>query len=511
MPELPEVENTVNDLREAGITGSRITAVTVTWSRTVGGDSDAFCSQLHGRKLQTVTRRGKFIVLIFDGDLVGLLHLRMSGRLSIEASETLSGAYDRVTLALDSGKTDSGTPESGRELRFHDPRKFGRFLLYSSADADQVLSRLGVEPLDRKAFSLEVLSRQLKGRRRRIKPLLLDQRVVAGLGNIYADESLWEAGIHPARSAASLQQGEIGALVAAIPRVLERALAAGGTSLGKGQSNYRLPSGRSSKGQNGLQVYGRAGAACSQCGGSIARSMLAQRSTHYCPRCQPEARIRGVLLDMDGTMIETERILIGSFQQAAAEWGLHLAYEDLLATIGKTAEVSREILREMLGEVVSFERCSKRAEELAMEAIALQGIARRPGLDEFLDELNRQGIPHAVATSTHRREAEYMLTQAGIRDRFSTVVCGDEVSNGKPAPEIYQRAAAQLGLEARDCLAIEDSEPGIRAAAAAGAHAVLIPDLVQPSSRARFVAARVCATLAEVTALLREGALLYTP
>ncbi len=499
MPELPEVESTVRDLQEAGIAGSRIVAAKVGWPRTVGGDSDSFCKRVRGRELRAVTRRGKFVVLHFDGDLVGLLHLRMSGRLSIEASESPLGAYDRVTLVLD----------SGRELRFHDPRKFGRFLLHSTTDAETLLGRLGVEPLDRKAFSIEVLSRQFKGRRRRIKPLLLDQRVVAGLGNIYADESLWEAGIHPARSAASLQRREIEALAAAIPCVLERALAAGGTSLGQGYSNYRLPSGRSTEGRDGLQVYGRAGAACTQCGGRIVRIMLGQRSTHYCPRCQPEARIQGVLLDMDGTMIETERILIRSFQQAAAEWGLHLAYDDLLITIGKTAEVSRELLSEMLGEVVSFESCSTRAEALALEAIAVQGIARRPGLDEFLDELSRQGIPHAVATSTHRREAEYMLTQAGIRNRFSAMVCGDEVSRGKPAPEIYQRAAAQLGLKASDCLAVEDSEPGVRAAAAAGAYPVLIPDLVQPSTRARFAAARVCATLAEVTALLRDGAILY--
>ncbi len=499
MPELPEVENTVRDLQEAGITGSRVIEAKVAWPRTVGGDSDSFCNRVRGRQLTAVNRRGKFVVLVFDDDLVGLLHLRMSGRLSIEPSESASGAYDRVTLVLD----------SSRELRFHDPRKFGRFLLHSSTDAERILGQLGVEPLDREAFSVEFFSRQLKGRRRRIKPLLLDQRVVSGLGNIYADESLWEAGIHPARTAASLQQAEIEALVAAIPRVLERAVAAGGTSLGAGHGNHRLPSGRSTDGQNGLQVYGKAGTACTRCGGTVARRILAQRSTHYCPRCQPEARIRGVLLDMDGTMIETERILIRSFQQAAAEWGLHLAYDDLLVTIGKTAEVSRELLRGILGEVVSFETCSTRAEELALEAIAIQGIARRPGLEEFLDELTRQGIPHAVATSTHRREAEYMLTQAGIRDRFSTMVCGDEVSRGKPAPEIYQRAAAQLGLEARDCLAIEDSEPGVRAAAAAGAHTVLIPDLVQPSTRARVAAARVCTTLVEVTALLRDGSILY--
>jgi len=427
MPELPEVENTVTDLQDAGLVGRRVLAAHVTWARSVGGDPDAFCRRVQGRTIETISRRGKFVVLRFDNDIVGLLHLRMSGRLSVVASDSPPGSYDRVSLALDSGV----------ELRFHDPRKFGRFLLYTSAGARQVLARLGVEPLDPAEFTVKALSLKLKGRRRRVKPLLLDQQVVAGLGNIYTDESLWEAAIHPARSAASLQQSEIQALAAAIPAVLGRAVAAGGTSLGAGNSNYRLPSGRNTDGQGGLHVYGRAGSACPRCGTTITRTVLSQRSTHYCPRCQPEARVRGVLLDMDGTMIETERILIGAFQRAAQEWGVSLSYEELLTTIGKTADVSRAVLRGLLGDVVSFESCSQRAEEFAVETIAQHGIARRPGLDEFLNELTRQGIPHAVATSTHRQEAEYMLTQAGIRSRFSTIVCGDEVTNGKPAPEIY--------------------------------------------------------------------------
>lgn len=499
MPELPEVENTVTDLQNANIVGRQVFSAYVTWSRSVGGDAAAFCARIRGRTIESISRRGKFVVFHFDKDLVGLLHLRMSGRLSVAPTGNEPGMYDRVSLCLD---TDV-------ELRFHDPRKFGRFLLYTRAEAGQILARLGVEPLDPAEFTVNALRQKLTERRRRIKPLLLDQQVVAGLGNIYADESLWEAGIHPARSAASLRQEEIAALAAAIPAVLGRAVAAGGTSLGAGHSNYRLPSGRSPEGQNSLQVYRRAGAACTRCGVSITRTVLAQRATHYCPRCQPEARIRGVLLDMDGTMIETERILIGSFQQAAQEWGVSLAYEELLTTIGKTAEVARAVLRGLLGEVVSFETCSRRAEELAGARIAQHGIARRPGLDEFLAELSGQGIPYAVATSTHRGEAEYMLTQAGIRENFSVIVCGDDVKDGKPAPEIYLRAASQLGLKACDCLAIEDSEPGIRAASAAGAHAILIPDLVEPTARARSAAARICTTLAEVTELLRGGGIIY--
>jgi len=499
MPELPEVENTVRDLQEAGIVGTRIVAATISWPRSVGGDADAFSLRIRGLTLAAIKRRGKFVVLQFDDDIVGLLHLRMSGRLSVEPSGSNAGTHDRVTLGF----------ATGLELRFHDPRKFGRLLLYSVAEAEQILERLGVEPFNSAEFTLETIAHRISGRRRRIKPLLLDQRVVAGLGNIYADESLWEAGIHPARTAVSLRKSEIEALVAAIPAVLGRAVAAGGTSLGAGHSNHRLPSGRSSEGWQGLHVYGRAGTACTRCGAGIIRTVLSQRSAHFCPRCQPEARISGVLLDMDGTMVETERVLIRSFQQAAQEWGLRLADGDLLATIGKTAAASREILCGLLGTVVSFETCSRRAEQLAAEVIAQQGIARRPGLDEFLDELSRRSIPYAVATSTHRQEAEYVLAQAGIRDKFNAIVCGDEVTNGKPAPEIYHRAAAQLGLEAGNCLAIEDSEPGIRAASAAGAHAILIPDLVQPTPTARVAAARVCITLAEVTELLREGAITF--
>jgi len=198
----------------------------------------------------------------------------MSGRLYLEDAATPLTGYERVILSLD----------TGRQLRFYDPRKFGRLEWVS--DPTPRLARLGVEPLS-DAFTPEVLAAGIAGRARRIKPLLLDQTVVAGLGNIYTDEALWHARIHPERSAAGLTFPEAADLAAAIRIVLERGIRNLGTRLGTGASNFVYPGhDAQARNQEELRVFQRTGEACPRCGTAIARIIVAQRSTHVCPVCQ---------------------------------------------------------------------------------------------------------------------------------------------------------------------------------------------------------------------------------
>lgn len=294
MPELPEVQTTIDALRLAGLPGEVIATVEVGWPRTVGGDADAFRAAVVGRTVSRIGRRGKFIVLSLTaapgadaadpGPNVGtrperanawmLCHLRMSGRLHLVAADEPREGYERVVLHF----------ASGRELRFVDPRKFGRLL--SVADPEAALAHLGPEPLD-DSFTPQKLQQALGGRRRAVKPTLLDQTVIAGLGNIYVDEALFAARLHPLRRADSLSPEEIVALYTAIRSVLRQGLANLGVSLGYGKSNFRLPNGASGDNGEALQVFRRTGLPCPACGHPVERLIVAQRSTHICPRCQP--------------------------------------------------------------------------------------------------------------------------------------------------------------------------------------------------------------------------------
>jgi formamidopyrimidine-DNA glycosylase len=278
MPELPEVETTIAELRTGGLVGSTVSEIAVGWERTVGGDATRFAENVLRRTIVDISRRGKFIVMPLrpGGALLG--HLRMSGRLYLETAETPLTGYERVVLSF----------ETGRQLRFYDPRKFGR--LEFVTDPATRLDRLGIEPLS-PAFTPETLGDRLAGRARRIKPLLLDQTVVAGLGNIYTDEALWHATIHPERAAGSLTAAEVAALAEAIRVVLERGIRNLGTRLGTGASNFVYP-GRDAQAHNQeeLKVFQRTGQPCSRCGTPITRIIVGQRSTHVCPACQRPAK-----------------------------------------------------------------------------------------------------------------------------------------------------------------------------------------------------------------------------
>ena len=274
MPELPEVQTIVGDLKASGIEGAVIAAATVFWSRTIAEPSvSAFCSRIKGKKISAIRRRGKFIVFDFkDGDNL-LMHLRMSGRLHLIAGESPRKKHEHVVLHF----------KGGKQLRFHDTRKFGR--IYLTSDSDKILGRLGPEPLS-VGFTFKILARRLSRRQRLLKPLLLDQTFIAGLGNIYVDEALWESKIHPCRTAASLTATEIRALHRAIPRVLKRGLKNLGTSLGTGKANFYSIAQHQGRNRDKLNVFRRTDRPCPRCHTKIQRIIVGQRSTHICPVCQ---------------------------------------------------------------------------------------------------------------------------------------------------------------------------------------------------------------------------------
>lgn len=274
MPELPEVQTIVNDLNAADLIGVPIRDAGVFWARTIAEPSPAlFCKRLKGRKFTVIRRRGKYLVFETDAEDTMLLHLRMSGRLHLASVDTPRIKHEHVIVTFNGKK----------QLRFHDTRKFGRIHLIN--DPERILERLGPEPLD-KGYTLKVLADRLGQHKRLLKPLLLDQAFVAGLGNIYVDEALWDAKLHPNRIAASLSMNEIKALHRAIPRVLKRGLKNLGTSLGTGDTNFYSVSRHRGRNKDELKVFRRTDLPCPRCNTIIERLVVGQRSTHICSKCQ---------------------------------------------------------------------------------------------------------------------------------------------------------------------------------------------------------------------------------
>ena len=277
MPELPEVETVVRALRLELISHTFV-SVRALWERTVDRpDVTTFGAALKGAGVVDVTRRGKFIVLHLDTGQALLVHLRMTGKLLVQPAAGVKplapdeDPYARVILRLD----------DGRRLVFSDTRKFGR--MYLVDDPLEVLGELGPEPLAAD-FSPQRLAEMLAGRRGRIKSLLLNQSFIAGLGNIYTDEALWRARVHPLRPAGTLAPQEVARLHRGIVSVLREAIADGGTSLRDNQ--YRQPDGDAGAYQDLLAVYGRTGGACPRCGATVERLVVGQRGTHICSTCQ---------------------------------------------------------------------------------------------------------------------------------------------------------------------------------------------------------------------------------
>ncbi|HET91054.1 MAG TPA: bifunctional DNA-formamidopyrimidine glycosylase/DNA-(apurinic or apyrimidinic site) lyase [Chloroflexi bacterium] len=272
MPELPEVEMVAQGLRSA-LVGSTIVSVTVYWARSIAlPDADEFARRLEGESITDVGRRGKWVLLTLGSGSGLLIHLRMTGQLILQEERPVNERHLRVLFAL----------ADGRWLCFFDQRKFGRMVL--TTEPQGVVRELGPEPLEDE-FTAATFAGMLARRRGSIKPLLLNQRFLAGLGNIYTDEALWRAGIHPLRRADSLTPDEAVGLHGAVRAVLREAIASGGTTLA--DTAYRQPDGQAGAFGGLLAVYGRAGQPCPRCGAEIERTLVGQRGTHICPHCQP--------------------------------------------------------------------------------------------------------------------------------------------------------------------------------------------------------------------------------
>lgn len=272
MPELPEVQTIVNDLNASGIPGRSIVGTEVFWPRIIALSSPGeFGKRIQDQRIIAIRRRAKYIVFELSEDYL-LVHLRMTGRFNLCQAHSESGKHEHVILRLD----------DARELRYHDPRKFGRFFLVE--DPKEILASLGPEPLN-DDFTPDVFKSALQMRCRQLKPLLLDQSFLAGLGNIYTDEALFEARLHPRRMASDLSQPEIERLYHAIRQVLRQGVQNYGTTLGLGTGNFRSND-RQGRNRERLLVFHKTGQPCPRCGTPIERIIVGQRSSHFCPRCQ---------------------------------------------------------------------------------------------------------------------------------------------------------------------------------------------------------------------------------
>jgi len=273
MPELPEVETIRRDL-EPRLRGRTITAVRVAPDAVPlidGASPAAFTRRLKGRRIEALSRRGKYLILHLSGGLHLVVHLRMTGALLHRDAAAPADRYLRAVLSFD----------DGTELRFADLRKLGRLRLV--AHPDEAVGRLGPEPLDAR-FTAAALRQAIGRRQAPIKAVLLDQRALAGLGNIYADEALFAARIHPLRRADTLSEAENRRLHRSIRRVLRNALDNRGASF----RDYVDGGGREGRHQFHVKVFRRTGQPCYVCGAMIERIRLGGRSTHFCPRCQPQ-------------------------------------------------------------------------------------------------------------------------------------------------------------------------------------------------------------------------------
>lgn len=269
MPELPEVETIVRGLAPA-VVGKRITAVRVRERRLRAPVATDFAARLGGRRIDGLERHGKYLLATLDDGHVWLVHLGMSGSLTIAPGRPPARMHDHVEVVLDDGCV----------LVYHDPRRFGRLAVIESG-AVAAETGGGIDALTGRldAAALFVLTRR---RRTSIKALLMDQRRIAGLGNIYVSELLFRAGVRPGRAARRLSRDDCARIVAAMRSVLGDAIRHGGSSI----ADYRDGFGRAGSFQAVHDVYDRAGAACRRCAAPVRRSVIGGRSTFYCPRCQ---------------------------------------------------------------------------------------------------------------------------------------------------------------------------------------------------------------------------------
>jgi formamidopyrimidine-DNA glycosylase len=274
MPELPEVE-TVRATLAPVLTGRRLDRVDILDTRLVRPfEPLAVAGELEGERIVSVERRGKYLIFRFESGRSLLIHLRMTGSLRHGPGGSLADdPYRRAVVRLDDGS----------DVAYRDVRRFGTWLLLEPGELEPYLQqRLGAEPLS-PAFTARRLGERLAGRKAPIKAAILDQRTLAGMGNIYADEALWRARIHPLRRAGDLDPDEIRRLHRAVRRALEAGIARQGATL----RDYSTPDGARGRMQHEFKVYGRGDEPCGRCGAPIEKTRVAGRGTWYCPHCQP--------------------------------------------------------------------------------------------------------------------------------------------------------------------------------------------------------------------------------
>ncbi|MCP4167035.1 MAG: bifunctional DNA-formamidopyrimidine glycosylase/DNA-(apurinic or apyrimidinic site) lyase [Chloroflexi bacterium] len=269
MPELPEVQ-TILDALFPQIIDQPIIDVSVLWEGVIDRpETTLFIAWMKNRRVVSTDRRGKYMLFELDDGRWLVMHLRMTGEMRVIPNSDPYHKHDRLVFHL----------ANGRDWRFKDMRKFGR--AYLVEDVQEVIFKLGPEPLSAD-FSVAHLQKSLAARTAPIKSLLLDQRLVAGIGNIYADEALFRARLHPLRQGGSLSAAEVGRLVEAIQAVIQQALSEMGTTL----RDYRRPDGSTGEFQNSLLVFRRTGEPCPSCGTPISRIVVSGRSTHFCSKEQ---------------------------------------------------------------------------------------------------------------------------------------------------------------------------------------------------------------------------------
>jgi len=271
MPELPEVETIKNELLPH-IIGCCVTGITLFWEGIVRQPSvEEFCSRLTGQRIIDIARRGKYLIIsLSSGDLL-IIHLKMSGSLLLKPISAEPDKFIRAILHLDKGTA----------LHFRDPRKFG--VMWLAEEQNAVVGKLGPEPLE-DSFTPQLLTQRLANRTAPIKALLCDQNLIAGIGNMYADEALFAARIHPLRSGRNLSSEEVERLHQSIQQVLRSAIGNKGASV----DTYFRPSGERGTAHFQFQVAHRRGQTCPICGTPLARIPIRNRGSYFCPKCQPQ-------------------------------------------------------------------------------------------------------------------------------------------------------------------------------------------------------------------------------
>lgn len=272
MPELPEVETVKNELSPY-IIGRCVTGVTLFWDGIVKEPSlQEFYSRLIGQKITGIERRGKYLLVSLSSDDFLIIHLKMTGSLLVSHTSSEPPQYTRAVIHLDNDTS----------IFFRDPRKFGVLRLIK--DRNTIVSKLGPEPLEAD-FTSQLLAQILAGRKAPMKALLCEQKLIAGIGSMYADEALFAVKVHPLRSGESLSQGDVKNLHAAIRRILWAAIGNKGASV----STYFRPDGTKGTAHFEFKVAHRLGKPCPNCGTPIQRLKIRNRGSYFCPRCQPEA------------------------------------------------------------------------------------------------------------------------------------------------------------------------------------------------------------------------------